>query len=210
VSKNCLLCGSHELYPIKGRTPDYYRCRQCLTVHLASEHHLPPEDEKAIYDTHQNDPADVGYQTFLNRSFEQITQRILPPACGLDFGCGPGPALIQMAEQHGYQMQGYDKFYADTPEVLNRQYDFITCTEVVEHLAEPLAILDQLWAITRPGGLLVIQTKRVLDDTRFLTWHYVNDPTHITFFSETAFRWLADRWQSQVEFPHNDVVVFHK
>jgi 2-polyprenyl-3-methyl-5-hydroxy-6-metoxy-1,4-benzoquinol methylase len=81
---------------------------------------------------------------------------------------------------------------------------------VVEHLADPLTVLDQLWSLLTPNGLLVLQTKRVLDDERFRSWHYRNDPTHITFFAEESFNWLGERWGSVPEYPHNDVVCFVK
>lgn len=206
----CPLCAYGNYYDFSCRAKTYSRCSKCDLVWLHRNQTLNESAEKAIYDTHQNQLDDPGYRQFLSRSLNQVIKHIAPPAQGLDFGCGPGPALIKMAEEAGYQMQAYDKFYADYPEVLNQSYDFITCTEVVEHLADPLPILDQLWSITRPGGVLVIQTKRVLDDARFCNWHYRNDPTHISFFSETSFRWLAQRWQTQIEFPHNDVVIFKK
>jgi len=93
---------------------------------------------------------------------------------------------------------------------LQQTYDFITSTEVVEHLADPLSVLDRLWSLLRPEGLLVLQTKRVLDDERFRLWHYPADPTHITFFAEASFIWLARRWQAEVRFPHADVVTFQR
>lgn len=206
----CPLCASSDYYDFSCRSKVYSRCQTCDLVWLQRNQLLSEPAEKAIYDTHQNQLDDPGYRQFLSRSLNQVIEHIAPPAQGLDFGCGPGPALIKMAVELGYQMQAYDKFYADHPEVLNQTYDFITCTEVVEHLVDPLPILDQLWSITRPGGLLVIQTKRVLDDERFCNWHYRNDPTHISFFSETSFRWLAQHWQTQIGFPHNDVVIFKK
>ncbi|WP_019895200.1 class I SAM-dependent methyltransferase [Hydrogenovibrio halophilus] len=209
-SARCPLCESTDLSLLSCRVRPYFRCRHCDLVHLPREHCLSDADEKAEYDRHHNDPDDPGYRHFLSRSFEQVTQRLRPPAKGLDFGCGPGPALMKMAREQGYTMHAYDKFYAPDAGALAQDYDFITCTEVVEHLADPLPILEQLWSILRPGGVLVIQTKRVLDDARFCQWHYPNDPTHIAFFAEASFRWLAQRWQVSPVFPHNDVVVLQK
>jgi len=74
----------------------------------------------------------------------------------------------------------------------------------------PRAVLDTLWGCLKPGGVLVLQTQRVLGDDRFKTWRYRHDPTHIVFFAEASFRALAARWQAEVEFPHADVAVFTK
>ncbi|WAF68918.1 class I SAM-dependent methyltransferase [Aeromonas dhakensis] len=207
---SCPLCCATDAYelPVAGKL--YHRCRACELVWLDAAEHLDPAREKAVYDGHDNQVDDPRYRAFLQRAFGEVQRRLPPPASGLDFGCGPGPALIAMGREAGYQMAGYDKFYADEPELLTRQYDFITSTEVIEHIATPSAVLETLWGCLKPGGLLVLQTQRVLGDERFRQWRYRHDPTHIVFFAEASFRALADRWQAQVEFPHADVAVFTK
>ncbi|KFN20187.1 class I SAM-dependent methyltransferase [Aeromonas bestiarum] len=207
---SCPLCCATDAYglPVAGKL--YHRCRACELVWLDAAEHLDPEREKAVYDGHDNQVDDPRYRSFLMRAFGEVLSRLPPPASGLDFGCGPGPALIAMGREAGYQMVGYDKFYADFPELLMRQYDFITSTEVIEHIATPRAVLEMLWGCLKPGGILVLQTQRVLGDERFKSWRYRHDPTHIVFFAEDSFRALAARWQAQVEFPHADVAVITK
>lgn len=206
----CPLCASHHSYPLPVAGKRYHRCRQCELVWLDAGDHLDEAAEKAVYDGHDNRVDDPRYRTFLMRAFGEVLARVPLPASGLDFGCGPGPALVAMGREAGYDMVGYDKFYADFPELLTRQYDFITSTEVIEHIAEPRAVLDRLWACLKPGGMLVLQTQRVLGDERFKNWRYRHDPTHIVFFAEASFRVLAARWQAELEFPHADVAVLHK
>ncbi|WP_429180883.1 class I SAM-dependent methyltransferase [Aeromonas salmonicida] len=206
----CPLCGAVDSYALAVAGKHYHRCRSCELVWLDGADHLGPSAEKAVYDGHDNQVDDPRYRHFLMRAFGEVLSRVPPPASGLDFGCGPGPALIAMGREAGYQMAGYDKFYADLPDLLTRQYDFITSTEVIEHIADPRAALDVLWGCLKPGGILVLQTQRVLDDDRFKTWRYRHDPTHIVFFAEASFRALAIRWQADVLFPHGDVVVFTK
>ncbi|RQM63769.1 class I SAM-dependent methyltransferase [Aeromonas hydrophila] len=207
---SCPLCCAADAYelPVAGKL--YHRCRACELVWLDAAEHLDPAREKAVYDGHDNQVDDPRYRQFLQRAFGEVQRRLPPPASGLDFGCGPGPALIAMGREAGYQMAGYDKFYADEPELLAQQYDFITSTEVIEHIATPRAVLEKLWGCLKPGGLLVLQTQRVLGDERFRQWRYRHDPTHIVFFAEASFRALAARWQAQVEFPHVDVAVITK
>ncbi|EGX6953433.1 class I SAM-dependent methyltransferase [Aeromonas hydrophila] len=207
---SCPLCCAADAYelPVAGKL--YHRCRACELVWLDEAEHLDPAREKAVYDGHDNQVDDPRYRQFLQRAFGEVQRRLPPPASGLDFGCGPGPALIAMGREAGYQMAGYDKFYADEPELLAQQYDFITSTEVIEHIATPRAVLERLWGCLKPGGLLVLQTQRVLGDERFRQWRYRHDPTHIVFFAEASFRALAARWQAQVEFPHADVAVITK
>jgi SAM-dependent methyltransferase len=206
----CPLCTHPLSYSLPVAGKDYHRCLGCELVWLDPACHLELAAEKAVYDGHDNQVDDPRYRAFLMRAFGEVLARVPPPADGLDFGCGPGPALLAMGREAGYRMAGYDKFYADEPELLTRQYDFITSTEVIEHIADPRAVLDRLWDCLKPGGLLVLQTQRVLGDERFRQWRYRHDPTHIVFFAEASFRALATRWQAGISFPHADVVVLTK
>ncbi|HEX9113642.1 MAG TPA: class I SAM-dependent methyltransferase, partial [Nitrospirota bacterium] len=97
-----------------------------------------------------------------------------------------------------------------TPAALEKQYDFITASEVVEHLREPRKELDRLWQCLKPGGTLGIMTKFVVDKGTFPEWHYKNDRTHICFFSQPTFTWLTGRWGADIAFPTNDVVLITK
>ena len=56
---------------------------------------------------------------------------------GLDFGCGPGPALANMMQSDGYEMEIYDPFFFPNKDALSKKYDFITCTETAEHFFNP-------------------------------------------------------------------------
>ncbi len=105
-------------------------------------------------------------------------------------------------------MRIYDPFYADDPALLERRYDFITATEVIEHFRTPRAEFERLFALLKPGGLLGVMTKRVIDREAFARWHYKNDLTHISFFSIPTLRWLAERYRCRVDFVQSDVAVF--
>jgi len=206
---DCPLCrhGNHTHFH-HDTIREYRRCARCMLVFVPPTSHLSQAMEKAEYDKHQNDPNDPGYRRFLARMLDPICERIPPPALGLDFGCGPGPALASMFESHGYTMACYDKFYAKHPAVLQMRYNFITLTETAEHLADPGTVLARLWGLLLPGACLGIMTKRVSDPHAFRRWHYIRDITHIAFFSEQTFEWLAASWRAGVDFPQRDIVLF--
>jgi SAM-dependent methyltransferase len=166
--------------------------------------------EKAEYDKHQNSPHDTGYRRFLGRLFTPLLAKLAPNARGLDFGSGPGPTLSVMFAEHGFQMAIYDLYYAPDTAVLTQTFDFITATEVVEHLSQPGKVLEQLAGQLAPGGYLGLMTKRVSTPDAFARWHYISDPTHISFFSEKTFRWWAQKNSLVVEFPGPDTVILHK
>ncbi len=115
-----------------------------------------------------------------------------------------------MLEAAGHDVALYDPHYAPDASVLSEAYDFITLSEVAEHLARPGVEFDRLWPALRPGGWLAVMTKRVRDQTAFRTWHYITDPTHVAFFSETTFHWLATRWSARLEIVGADVALLRK
>ena len=207
----CPLCSGYFVadYPI-DQNRSYLHCSTCSLVFVPSDEQLSPADEKAVYDQHQNTPDDSGYRKFLSRLTVPISERVKPQSRGLDFGCGPGPTLSVMMEEQGHQMALYDIYYADYPQALEQQYDFITSTEVVEHLANPRQELEKLWALIRPGGYLGLMTKLVKDRHSFTNWHYKNDPTHISFFSVATFNYLAELWNANIEFIGADVIILRK
>ncbi len=208
ICPNCKTADGTGFYQ-DGRR-DYFRCQTCGLVFVPAWQFLSPEEEKARYDLHRNSPDDKGYRRFLSRIFIPMQERLAPESLGLDFGSGPGPTLSVMFEQAGHSMSIYDHFYARDPSVLEKQYDFITATEVVEHLHNPKEVLDKLWSCLKPGGWLGIMTKLALDREAFADWHYKNDPTHVSFFSRTTFEWLAGKWQAEVTFADKDVILFRK
>ncbi|AWL10525.1 Pseudouridine kinase [Saliniradius amylolyticus] len=204
----CPLCRSnnYQHYHSDPRR-DYYQCQSCQLVYVPDEQRLDAHAEKAEYDLHNNQPDDPGYRRFLSRITVPVCQRVTPASRGLDFGSGPCPVLAMMLTEQGFDMTCYDPFYAPETQALKRRYDFITSTEVVEHLFEPGKELARLLDCLRPRGQLFIMTKRVIDHSRFQHWHYKNDPTHVCFFSDASFHWFAERHQLQLSLLGPDVVV---
>lgn len=167
-------------------------------------------DEKKKYDMHENSPEDEGYRRFLSRLLEPMSERLTENSHGLDFGSGPGPTLSLMFEELGHEMSIYDVFYAPDESVFEKQYDFITSTEVVEHLRRPKIELERLWNSLKPGGWLGLMTQPVLGKERFPKWRYKDDPTHIRFYSELTFQWIALQFRTECVHTRSDVWLFYK
>lgn len=207
----CPLCLSHSATEYhQDKTRHYWHCQNCDLVFVDALQHLSADDEKQVYQQHENNPDDQGYRKFLSRMADPIQARIKPNSKGLDFGSGPGPTLSIMLTEQGHDMEIYDLYFANHPERLTQDYDFITSTEVFEHLGDPKTVLEQLLGILKPGGYLGIMTKRVKGPEAFSRWHYKLDPTHITFFSEASFHWIAEHYQLILEVIDQDVVLLKK
>jgi SAM-dependent methyltransferase len=207
----CPLCQSNDFEDYcTDKQRDYLLCPVCHLVFVPHQQFLSRDEEKARYDEHQNSPTDTAYRNFLGRLFIPLSRHLKPGSEGLDFGSGPGPTLSIMFEEAGYKMSIYDYFFAHNPAVFNKHYDFITATEVVEHLHQPAEELNKLWNCLKPGGWLGIMTKQLVSRQAFNNWHYKRDLTHVCFFSRKTFHWLSHEWHAPVEFIGKDVVLFYK
>ncbi len=207
----CPLCAATGSdFFCRDRRRDYVRCQSCLLVFVPPQFYLTAADEQAEYALHNNDPADAGYRKFLSRLADPLCQRLGANLKGLEFGCGPGPALAQLLEERGHRIELYDHFFAANEAVWMADYDFITATEVVEHLHQPGWELQRLWRQLRPGGYLGLMTKLVQDHEAFSRWHYKNDPTHVCFFSRQTFEWLAEQLGAQLAILAADVILLRK
>ncbi|ABM03878.1 Methyltransferase type 11 [Psychromonas ingrahamii 37] len=207
----CPLCSSNQTqFYFEDKNRCYFQCSRCELVFVPEEQRLNAVSEKAHYDQHENDPDDQGYRHFLSRLSLPLLERIDSDTAGLDFGCGPGPALAHMLREAGHNIALYDIYYQPDTDVLEKTYDFVTATEVIEHLYDPKNIWSQWLNLVKPGGWIGIMTKQVIDLEAFSRWHYKNDPTHVCFFSRATFRYLAERDKLKLEFIGNDVVLLRK
>lgn len=207
----CPLCHSEHLSLFhRDKHREYLICGQCQLVSVPEHYRLSAEDEKAFYDHHENDSDDAGYRRFLGRTWLPLLERLSPTQKGLDFGCGPGPTISVMADEVGIAMENYDLYYFPHEALLENQYDFITMTEVIEHVADAQGLLARLDVMMKPGSCLAVMTKRVLSQAAFAHWHYKQDLTHICFYSQATFEWIAKELNWQLEVIDKDVVFFTK
>ena len=189
---HCPLCEGQIVEPFhEDRRREYMRCSRCALVFVPPHFYLDRSAERAEYDLHRNDLGDPGYRAFLSRLALPLLACLAPGSSGLDFGCGPGPALAAMLREAGHEVSLYDIFYQADADVFDRTYDFVCATEVVEHLHQPGSEFARLWSLLAPTGVLAIMTKLVRDAEAFAGWHYKNDPTHVCFFSEQTWHWWA-------------------
>jgi len=104
----------------------------------------------------------------------------------------------------------YDPFYAPDETVWLRQYDFVTASEVLEHLHRPAAELDRLFGVLKPGGWLGVMTQPWREPDALPTWSYLRDPTHVCFYSRPVFEYIAARWRAEPAYVGDDVVLLRR
>jgi 2-polyprenyl-6-hydroxyphenyl methylase/3-demethylubiquinone-9 3-methyltransferase len=129
----------HKLNPvrlkyIRDQVDQHWQCDECVRT--------PLEGRSAL---------DVGCGAGLLA--EPLT-RLGAKLTGLDASA----ELIAVAREHAAAV-GLDIDYrAGELEVLEGQFDLITCMEVIEHVADPAAFVKALAKRLAPGGLLVMST----------------------------------------------------
>jgi hypothetical protein len=191
---DCPLCrGSDARIFYSDAQRRYWHCASCDLRFLDPACRLSADAERRRYLLHENDVDDAGYRSFVRPLHDYIVAHAPAGAVGLDFGAGFVPLLTQMLRESGYAIEPFDPFFHPFPERLERSYDFIVACEVVEHLFDPGSELRGLRGRLREGGLLALMTALWSPSVDFAGWHYRRDPTHVAFYSEASFRWIADR-----------------
>ncbi len=204
----CPLCGNdHCKQRDQNHHRPFFECDHCALVFVPTEFHLSPDEEKAIYDYHENDPADAGYRNFLQRLTIPLIDRLPKGARGIDVGCGPGPALAAIMIEAGFSCSNYDPFFAPNKQLLKAHYDFVTATEVVEHFCHPADGFAQLFSLVKPGGVLGLMTKTIPELQRFSDWHYTRDLTHVSFYAPRTLGYIANQYHCELEILRSDVAI---
>lgn len=213
---HCPLCDrpSRPFYHRGPRDPapgDYRRCHHCGLITLERARWLPRDAEHAYYRTHENRPDDQGYRAHLERLIAPLCRTIPAPATGLDWGCGPQPVLASLLRARGYTLEVWDPAFApQRPRPPAAGWDFISCTEVLEHLHHPRETLSELVAALVPGGILAVMTEWPPTAAGFRYWHYRRDPTHVAFYGPGTLSWIAKQLDCTLELPAPDIALFRR
>lgn len=206
----CPLCGARDAHveaaPSDARS--WFGCPVCDLIYLHPTQQPSPGEARARYELHRNDAPDAGYVRFLRELADPVIERLPPGARGLDFGCGPAPVLASLMTAAGFPCEAYDPCFAPDETLLRRRYDFVTCSEVAEHVHDADGLFTRLEGLLVPRGLLGIMTRFHRAATPFATWWYRRDPTHVCFYAEATMRWVAADRGWTVLFPRPNVAVF--
>ncbi len=211
IKQRCVLCNKNDvIFYHQDKKREYWQCQNCQLVQVPKAFLLSSAQEKAEYDKHDNQNDDIGYRRFLSRCLDPVLQRVSLCHYGLDFGCGEGQILSKMAQEAGLSMANFDLYYANDEATLNKRYDFITATEVIEHIYDAKTAFEQFDKLLNPNGFVALMTKQVIDADAFAHWHYKNDLTHVCFYSIKTFEWIAQELNWHLDVISSDVVIFSK
>jgi SAM-dependent methyltransferase len=206
----CSLCRRDAEVFYAGAVGEYFRCGRCGGISLSPEFFLDRRDEKARYETHNNDLRDKGYQKFVALVVEKIVKSFSTADKGLDFGCGTGPVIQHLLNQKGFSVNLNDPFFKNDLAALTEKYDFIACCEVIEHFYQPAKEFARLFELLNPGGKLFCMTHFYDDETDFDKWYYKDDRTHVFFYCERSVRFIGENFGFANWRIKDRLVVFEK
>lgn len=208
---NCPVClGAQSALFMEDGERKYWRCGQCEARFMDPDSHLSSQEEYDHYLLHENNTGDLRYRAFLEKLSNPLLTKLKPASSGLDYGCGPGPALAAMMREAGHNVKLFDPYFHNDEQVLSQTFDFITCSETAEHFYRPWEEFRRLDSLMKFGAWLAIMTCFQTDDDAFARWYYRRDPTHVVFYREATFAWLAERFGWCCEFPVKDVALMQK
>ena len=213
---NCPLSDTPSEFLVRGEGREYRFCPECALVFVPQKYFIDPADEKKRYLEHNNSLESEGYVAMFQKKIALIKKLCPGTTTILDYGCGYEPVLKVLLERQGYEVDTYDAiFFPDPP--AKDDYDLIVSTETFEHFKKPGEEIERLTSRIAPQGGLAVMTRfyplvsgRVSVES-FSQWYYKRDPTHIAFYSDKTFVWIANRYGLRVIYNNqNDFVVLKK
>lgn len=135
----------------------------------------------------------------------------------LDIGCGNGQFLFDMRSM-GWDVQGQevDQEAAalgasvglpiflgplDKAEFADQSFDAITLSHLIEHVHDPIGLLERCYSLLKPGGVLWVATPNLRADghqTFGPYWRGLEPPRHIVMFTSEALNQALSRRFTEV------------
>jgi len=205
----CKLCGSFDTIEYcKNKFREFYRCNNCELIFVPEKYYIDKENETVRYDLHDNTLANTGYVAYLEKCAVIVSKEIPPGSAILDFGSGKMAVLTELLRAHGYECHAYDPLYKRYLPVHSKKYDTIILCEVIEHLRNLDEEFQLIKTVAAKNAALVVRTQLYPSDGTFLKWWYMQDMTHINFFSLRSIEKTAAIFNCTVKStPEKDIFV---
>ncbi|MGL5021317.1 MAG: class I SAM-dependent methyltransferase [Mycoplasmatales bacterium] len=218
-NNTCQLCNGDTLM-ICISDVNFFQCPTCMLVKRDLNDRLTANEEINRYNQHVNKIDDVSYQNYFKKYIEEgLVPYINNKYSCLDFGSGPKPVLKYVLERdYNLKVSIYDKYYSVDSSVLNKKYDIITCTEVVEHIDDIIGLFKQFSLLLNDDGILFIMTNfhniKIKDNygiKEFSDWFYIRDKTHVSFFNNNTFKKISNVFNFKEIYTNNkNIIVLQK
>jgi len=184
-------------------------CDACGGIYCHDRRYPDREQEKARYETHNNNVNDPRYNKFVAPLVSAVLQEFSPQDTGLDFGAGTGPVISKLLKDEDFNIVQYDPFFHNRPELLYGKYNYIVCCEVIEHFHSPEKEFRLLRNLLKPKGTIYCMTHVYSPDINFADWYYKNDPTHVFIYQRKTLEWIKANFEFSAFSINNRLVKFY-
>ncbi len=191
----------------------YHSCPRCEYIFMDEKDLLSGTEELARYEEHNNSVEDEGYREYFRRFIDYSMEGVDREAQILDYGSGPQPVLASVMKELGFaNVDIYDKYFTEGSLDMEKKYHVITSTEVMEHIYKPMEVFGKLAGRLLPGGRLIIMTAfHPRNEEKFGKWWYINDPTHVVFYTIKTLKYIGEQLGLVVEKNNNkNIAVFRR
>jgi SAM-dependent methyltransferase/glycosyltransferase involved in cell wall biosynthesis len=207
----CPVCRS-SVFSYIGKARDGTRLERCRACGLACHNGFSSRSDIGDYYGHYYHEDNLTFSPISETRFRSLLASFEPYRRSgriLDVGCGAGH-LLKVAMERGWSAYGteiaagaFDQLArlgitAFRGELQSAGYpdgffDVVFCSEVIEHLLDPVSLLDESARILRPGGLIYLTTPNFNSLSRRLLgldWR-VFGKEHVCYFTPHALGRLA-------------------
>jgi 2-polyprenyl-3-methyl-5-hydroxy-6-metoxy-1,4-benzoquinol methylase len=175
VKINCELCSGDSTLFKTRKTFGYFKCKKCSFIFLSPN---PSENDiKKLYNKSEYVESKLESKHF--KSIDKINTLTLNSSDViklLDIGCQNGDFLNELSKHNKFELYGIEASrdgvenaeknkklkvkvgYFDDKSYKNIKFDIINLGDVIEHLTEPRKMINNIYKILKPGGLLIIST----------------------------------------------------
>lgn len=203
----CTLC--HTLLT-KKVDRYFFVCTTCGALVKDKQFYVSSEREKSRYEEHNNDVYDYRYQKFTSPITQTVLEHFETSSLGLDYGCGTGPVISKVLNDHGYHVKLYDPYFYPNNDYIHYRYDYIFSCEVFEHFYQPKQEIEKLLTLLKTYGKLLIMTHLCDITKNFENWYYRKDPTHVFIFTPQTIDYISQQFNLKIEQQDKRLIVFKK
>lgn len=198
-SMECPICSFSDIRSLQNKRRAFFHCPSCGFFWADPASRLSVEEQKNRYELHQNDGSNQGYGDYINRIIDKTLDWALKDTFPgsrvhrvVDWGSGPSDLASQLLRQRGLDVVSWDPLFAPDHPPQSERFDVALCIEVAEHFDSPVKDFLALAATLKPGGRLVVHTHFAPErEEDFLSWWYIEDTTHVSFYSPRALKLLS-------------------
>ena len=215
----CYLCGSKKSTIRPGECRDnlnirIIECNQCGLVYLSDFSHIGEsfyENSGQVRSNKDTKVLSTASVIDTTRRFNQFSSLFVNKSV-LDFGCGKGHFLMKLKnecitsdlnsleinEDYSFDLSKNFNHFSSIDEVENQSMDYITIFHVLEHLSDPLEILNKLYSKLKTGGKIIIEVPSS-DDILLKTYNsesfskYTYWSLHLYLFNTSTLKKLIDK-----------------